>query len=577
MKHRFPLFPRLLIILAILLLTISVSPALAGPGPWRGEYFANPNLEGAPVVSREDAQISFDWGGGSPDPAIPADNFSVRWTRQEWFASGTYRFLARSDDGMRILLDGQIVWEEWRDRNGTWAMVDRYVQEGLHTVVVEYFEHTGAAAAQVGWEEIAGGAAWRGEYYSNQNLEGSPALLRDDRAIDFDWGSGSPDASLPADHFSVRWTRTLGFTAGTYRFLASCDDGVRLSVDGQRVIDAWRKQSLPNTRTGEMTLSAGQHTIVVEYFEEGGEAAAHVWWEPRGTFTGWQGRYFDNRDLVGGPALVRDDGAIDFDWGIGAPADWMPDDNFSVRWTRTVTFSPGYYTFCVRSDDGFRLWVDDALVMNLWQPMAGELHYQSPTYLQGSHVLTVEYYEQNGHALVHFWWEPASAAGTPVPALTPAPTGTPQADPWHAEYFANPDLSGAPALTRQDPAVDYEWGTSAPAPNLPADGFSVRWSQPFRFAAGTYRFTTTTDDGVRLWVDDRLLIDAWRPMRGSRSATIRLEEGIHQLRMEYFDQSGTARARLTWQRVTATVSTPAPSSPPSKADRTFLNRMARVE
>ena len=132
--------------------------------------------------------------------------------------------------------------------------------------------------------------------------------------------------------------------------MASCDGGVRVYVDGARVIDAWQDQKLPNTRWGDLNVSAGQHTIAVEYYEHGGEASAHVWWKQLGTFAGWEGRYYDNAEFRGGPALVRDDSAIDFDWGEGAPADWMPADNFSAVWTRQLTFAPGYYRFNVRGD-----------------------------------------------------------------------------------------------------------------------------------------------------------------------------------------------------------------------------------
>lgn len=97
---------------------------------------------------------------------------------------------------------------------------------------------------------------------------------------------------------------------------------------------------------------------------------------------------------------------------------------------------------------------------------------------------------------------------------------------------------------------------AALAPGLPADGFSARWTQALSFDAGTYRFVTTTDDGGRLWVDGRLLIDAWQPMRSTRAATIRLETGLHQVRMEYFERSGAALARLTWYRVAQPVAQP---------------------
>jgi hypothetical protein len=82
---------------------------------------------------------------------------------------------------------------------------------------------------------------------------------------------------------------------------------------------------------------------------------------------------------------------------------------------------------------------------------------------------------------------------------------------------------------------------------VPKDHFSARWTQPLYFRGGVYRFTTYTDDGVRLWVDGKLLIDSWRPMRGYHSATVRLSAGTHDVKMEYYERTGVALARLTWR------------------------------
>jgi hypothetical protein len=376
-------------------------------------------------------------------------------------------------------------------------------------------------------------------------------LMRNDVAIDFEWGNGSPDPAVPADGFSVRWTRTLSFDAGTYRFRTSTDDGVRVYVDGSRVVDSWEDQKQLNTHEGDLYLSSGQHTIVVEYYEHGGEASAHVWWFPLDSYATWHGEYFTNLDFVGGPAMVRGDAEIDFDWGTEPPAEWMPDDNFSVRWTRTINFTPGYYRFVVQADDGVRLWLDNSIIIDKWQDMDYELHYVDGIYLQGQHALKLEFYERNGNARVRFWWEAGTnnnAPPTSLPAAA-APATQVEDDPWETSYFANTDLSGRPVLTRIETSLDHYWGFGSPGDAVPKDYFSARWTQPLTFGAGIYRFTTYTDDGVRLWVDGRLVIDSWRPMRGYRSVTLWLNDGVHDVRMEYYERSGIALARLTWQWV----------------------------
>lgn len=118
------------------------------------------------------------------------------------------------------------------------------------------------------------------------------------------------------------------------------------------------------------------------------------------------------------------------------------------------------------------------------------------------------------------------------------------------EYFANMTLSGDPTLTRVDPDINFDWGTGSPAPNLPKDLFSVRWTAKIGPlpATGDYTFQTTTDDGVRLWVDGKLLVDQWRDMSNvDYRATITLEAGkTYDLRMEYYEDAGGSDAMLKW-------------------------------
>ncbi len=584
---------RLATIIAVTLTTICLgapagipaNPAIAQSG-WYAEYFANASLSGAPALTRYEDMLDFEWGTASPGSNIPADNFSARWTHDEWFEAGIYRFSYRSDDGFRLWV-GQcpvgataptgntLVVDDWQDRQATWSFVDHYIPRGTFTVCVEYYEHTNNAAVQVVWERLSGGDVWRGEYFDDDDFSGSPIMVRYDPAIDFDWGDGSPDGAIAINRFSVRWTRTLGFSPGAYRFYASCDDGVRIYVDSNLVVDAWKDQKLPNTHSGDITLNNGQHTVVVEYYEHSGGAHAHVWWDRLDSFSGWEGKYYANTELRGGPALVRDDAEIHFDWGEGAPADWTPTDNFSVVWTRNVYFAPGYYRLNVQSDDGVRVWLDGGIIMDFWQPMDYEWHYVDGTFLEGTHALKVEYFEAAGGARIHFWWDrdgvaspPPAPASAPAPAPTPTPVSMPDPTlpgPWQGEYFDNPNLSGSPVLARTDNVVGFNWGWGSPMSGVNRDDFSARWSGDFYFESGSYRFTTTTDDGVRLYVDDQLVIDAWRPMRGSRTGYATLSAGNHAVRVEYFERNQAAMARVNWQRIGAAPE-PTPTSTPVTQD-----------
>ena len=116
------------------------------------------------------------------------------------------------------------------------------------------------------------------------------------------------------------------------------------------------------------------------------------------------------------------------------------------------------------------------------------------------------------------------------------------------EYFADKTLS-SPKLTRLDASVNFNWGSSAPDKALNADGFSVRWTGKVKPRySGTYTFHTISDDGVRLWVDGKKIIDDWAARSAEeRQGRIDLEaDRSVDIRLEYFDESGEAMARLAW-------------------------------
>jgi len=118
------------------------------------------------------------------------------------------------------------------------------------------------------------------------------------------------------------------------------------------------------------------------------------------------------------------------------------------------------------------------------------------------------------------------------------------------EYFAGRGLSKL-VFVRDDPQIAYEWGETSPHSALTPAGreFSVRWRGKLRAPAnGTYQLFTTTDDGVRVWLDGRLVIDKWFDQSaGEHSAEVKLEAGnAHDLKVEYYNGTGRAAATLSW-------------------------------
>ncbi len=125
---------------------------------------------------------------------------------------------------------------------------------------------------------FAGADSWTASYWNNRDLSGHPVLVREEPAIDHDWAGLSPAPVVNVDNFSARWTRTHYFNAGTYRFKATMDDGMRVWVDGMIIIDDWRDGRV-RTVEAEVALSNGPHKLTVEYYEFGGKAVAGFTWD----------------------------------------------------------------------------------------------------------------------------------------------------------------------------------------------------------------------------------------------------------------------------------------------------------
>ncbi|MEV5750716.1 glycoside hydrolase family 3 C-terminal domain-containing protein [Actinoallomurus sp. NPDC052308] len=124
------------------------------------------------------------------------------------------------------------------------------------------------------------GTGLTAQYYNNTGMTGTPVLTRTDPNVNFLWGGQPPASGLPGNGWSVKWTgRLTPPTTGTYTFALTSDDGSRLYVNGQQVINNWADQP-PTTKTGTVSLTAGQPVdIEVDYFQDGGGSQVSLGWQ----------------------------------------------------------------------------------------------------------------------------------------------------------------------------------------------------------------------------------------------------------------------------------------------------------
>jgi hypothetical protein len=139
----------------------------------------------------------------------------------------------------------------------------------------------GARVMRVRWiglgQQVGNGTGLKGDYYTGANFE-TLTLTRTDPTINFDWPS-RPDEALPWDNFSVRWTGYVtAYSSETYTFTTNTDDGVRLWVNGQQLVNDWNNHPATEN-SAQIALQAGQsYSIQMDFFEGGGEAVAQLFW-----------------------------------------------------------------------------------------------------------------------------------------------------------------------------------------------------------------------------------------------------------------------------------------------------------
>ncbi|MEO0394630.1 MAG: PA14 domain-containing protein [Cyanobacteria bacterium P01_A01_bin.137] len=473
------------------------------------------------------------------------------------------------------------------------------------------------------------GDGLKAEYYNNKNFT-NLKLSRIDTSVDFRWGKGSPDAKIANNTFSARWTGQIEPRySETYTFETRSDDGVRLWVNNELIIDKFVDQGA-KAHTGTITLEAGKrYDIRLDYYENKGKAVSELRWssdsqtqeiipqsqlysaavtvpdppvdptpppvdptpdptvdptpEPpvNGNGNGLKAEYYNNQDFTD-LTLTRTDATVDFYWDAGSPDASIEVDTFSARWTGQV--EPRYsetYTFETTSDDGVRLWVNNELIIDKFGYQGATPHTGTITLEAGQRYdIRLDYFEGNGGAVSELRWSSDSQAREIIPqsqlysaAVTvPDPPVDPKPDPpvdppvdptpdptpeppvsgdgngLRAEYYNNQDFTDL-KLTRTDATVDFFWDAGSPSPTIGRDSFSARWTGQIepRYSE-TYTFDTTSDDGVRLWVNNELIIDQFVFQASTNhQGTITLEAGKrYDIRMEYFEGNGGALAELSW-------------------------------
>lgn len=428
-----------------------------------------------------------------------------------------------------------------------------------------------------------------GQYWNNNNFTGDPAVTRVDQNIDVTWDTGAPAAGVNADNFTVRWKgHFIAPQTGAYQFGTNSDDGCKIWVNNQLILDGWT--SCGDQYGTSINLTAGQIVpIQMDYKEATGNAYAllkvkgvmstagmtvpQAWLQtgvrPLPNQRGLIGEYFARLDgtntfSAGNPKIMqRTDSHLAFDWKEEAPVANGPKE-FLARWSGYVTVpATGTYTFGTRSDDGVKIMLDasNTPVYTDWTPHSAPA---SPAWGTGYMLtagtpvrITVEYFDSAVAASFELWVKSTDANVTE--RIVPSDWLSPQAqvlpNGWSLGLDADGNLSYDRLTANQNSVVltdssgathEYTWTGSGYKPPVNEDG------QLMRNADGTFTLQDTdgrtyvfgvegTLTSVTSAVDDRkpaALQYEYQAPGGGPARLYRIKDGVDPSRMATVYYSG---------------------------------------
>ncbi len=208
-----------------------------------GRYYANRTLSGSPLGARTDLTVDFNWSTSEPLPTLGTQNYSVRWTGYLKFPyGGIVRFRTRSDDGIRVWVDGVSVVDEWREYSvlvGVWEFSATLAANTELPITIEYFQ--GAGDAEVHLEYMTTNGTWAvvpSGYLVPEIVTGGTLVapvLTDADAVDNDTINIDWTYSGDIDNFTVQ--RSLTNSPNSFWVTAGIIDGADRTADINSLVE----------------------------------------------------------------------------------------------------------------------------------------------------------------------------------------------------------------------------------------------------------------------------------------------------------------------------------------------------
>jgi len=556
-------------------------------GQWLGYYYANNGLKGVPANKKTikgdgNGAFSFDAGNGSPASGIPVDNYTAQFITAMKLTAGEYVIRSTADDGIRVYVDDKLVLDKWGSSNsGENALkinindlaVSDVTKKDVHWIKVQYLEKGGKSKLNFDIKPVqqtVTASDWLNIFYPNKSISGNGTVVGGKNAkqtvnnIQYKWNKSAPLAGIPADGFSASFLKKI---TGSQDYFVStfADDGIRVKVDDQTVIDRWKNSGGVYNNGLITNLSSGDHIIQADYYDNGSSAYAFADVQPLGN---WIAYYYNNRTLSGAPVTSKavnnsNSMTLTQDFGKSAPASSVNADSFSAKYVTAKRIDAGEYVIRGLSDDGVQVYIDGQLVIDQWS---------NGSYREkATKVKIADTKDGNIHWIEVRYYDNKSAAKFELSFVPYSDESLVNDSGWYAEYY--PKIIGAdetPVYTLTDNVkpvivggknsiakitdIYFDWGTGSPSGTISTDKFSAIYKKTVNIAEdGLYNFTILADDGVILEIDGEKVIDSWQSASNSKRevAGYKLTKGEHKFVLKYYENTGNASLKFEMKKAKA--------------------------
>jgi PA14 domain/Immunoglobulin domain len=265
----------------------------------------------------------------------------------------------------------------------------------------------------------------------------------------------------------------------------------------------------------------------------------------------WLGNYFNgtNFEVFVGQRSEGTSNGLNFSWSA-PPMTGLDPTNYSLYWQGRIPFTEGWKTFTLSCDGAIRVWIDGRLVLDQWTNSTPQTWTLVLYTMASSPFVNPGQSAPNGN-LHHLEVRYRHGAGTPQVQLSwvdQPPPGEVPVNAWRADYYTTRNLAGF-MLSRTELAINNNYQGDSPDPAIGSDNFSARWTGDWDLPPGNYTFSATTDDGMRIYVDNVLMLNKWIDQPPTTYTFTRsfANAGRHRLRVEYYENAGGATAMFSWK------------------------------